>query len=94
MDRRFWALVIPEFSCQVHGHIIIERIDTSHLSPPLTITVRFWQSWRRIHVEMFVYPYTVWWNSVIRAAQSHMLYDERARELVEWMSSFGPRRNT
>ena len=60
MDRLFWALVIPEFSCrQVHGRIIFERIDTPHHSPPLIIIVRFGQYWRRIHVEMFIYPHTV-----------------------------------
>ena len=93
MDRLFWTLDIPEFSCQVHGTIIITRIDNPYVSPPLTVSVRYWQSWRLIHTRLFVYPYTDWWNAVTRAAEARMHYDDEARELTNWMSMFGPRRN-
>ena len=93
MDRLFWALDIPELECQVRGNIIITRIDTPYVNPPITVSVRYWQFCRLIHASFFVYPHTDWWNAVTRVAEAHMPYDESSRELATWMSMFSPRCN-
>ena len=94
MNRLFWALNLPGFSCQVQGHILIEEILNPYFPPPLKICVRYWQSWRLVRADLFVSPESEWWNAVIAAAEPHIHNDNRARDLVDWMAQFGPRRHT